>query len=67
MTFALQGPRSLLRLSIHQDWAYIGGGNDDNRQNITTFEKINLTTGECVSLSPLSYATTDSNFFAIRN
>lgn len=67
MTFALQVPRSLFRLSIHQDWAYVGGGDDDNDENMTTFEKINLTTGECVSLSPLSYATTDSSFFAIRN
>lgn len=66
MTFALQGPRALSSLSIHQDWAYLGGGVDDNGNDMTTSEKINLTTGERVSLSPLSYAAA-SSFFAIRN
>lgn len=67
MKFAIQGPRAVPRLSIHQDWAYLGGGVDDNGNDMTTFEKINLITGESVSLSPLTHATAASYFFAIRN
>lgn len=54
MTFAMKIPRRGFGLTLLEDWAYIAGGTGDKSIKLNSFEKLNLTTGESVLLSPMN-------------
>lgn len=56
MTFGLQIPRAFFGMSMFEDWAFLAGGFNNDDDVMSSFEKINVTTGEKVTLAAMNFA-----------
>lgn len=56
MPFGLQIPRAFFGMTMFEEWAYLAGGFNNDNDVLSSFEKINITTGEQVTLTPMNFA-----------